>query len=76
MSNAIIDKKNNKTKKLIRFTSVFFFVAISHRFRNNECVSHDLALSNSSLQSFQSIQESWHYYIDIIYFFGIFERQN
>jgi len=57
MSNAAIDKKNNKTKKLIRLTSIFF-VVISHRFHNDECVSHVLALSNSIMQSFQSIQES------------------
>jgi len=71
MSNAAVDKKNNKTKKLMRFTS--FFLVISHRFHNDECVSPDLALSNSIMQS---IQESWHYYTDIIYFFGIYEKQD
>lgn len=37
---------------------------ISHQFHNDKCVSHDLTLSNSNLQSFQSIQKSLHYYID------------
>jgi len=41
----------------------------------HECVSHDLTLSNLTMQLFQSIQESWHYYIDIIYFFETFERR-
>lgn len=40
-------------------------------FHDHECVSHNvLALLNSIMQSFQSIRESWHYYINIIYFFG------
>jgi len=42
----------------------------------HECVSHDLALSNSTMQSFKSIQKSGHYYIDVIYFFETFERQD
>jgi hypothetical protein len=58
MSNATIDKKNNKTKKLMRLTSIFFWVDISYRFHNDECVSHDPPPSNSIMESFQSIQES------------------
>jgi len=59
MSNTAIDKKEQQNKKVdASHIGFFIYVMILHQFHNEECVLHELALSNLILQSFQSIQES------------------
>ena len=71
---------DTRTRMYTGSTSFLFLyaISISNKFimMIYEWVSHDLALSNSTMKSFQPIQESWHYYIDVIYFFGTFQRQD
>ncbi|RHN56381.1 hypothetical protein MtrunA17_Chr5g0428891 [Medicago truncatula] len=56
MSNAAIDKKNNNKQK--KQSEPHDPKSGSYWFHNHECVTHDIALSTSIMQSFQSIQES------------------
>jgi len=55
---------DTRTPMYARSTSFFFLyaISISNKFimMIHEWVSNGLALSNSTMQSFQPIQESWH----------------
>jgi len=76
MSNVAIDKKKNNKTKTKKLSGPHDPKCVSHRFHDHECILHVLALLNSIMESFQLVQESWHHYIDIIYFFGTFERHD